>query len=81
MSILLYGCENWTMTAQTTRRIQSFESKCFRCILGISLRDKKTNNFVWSQIASLAGPQEFLLTTVKKKNCHGLNTPRATTVL
>ena len=30
VSILLYGCERWTMTKESTRRIQTFESKSFR---------------------------------------------------
>jgi hypothetical protein len=54
------------MTEETTNIVQSSETKCFRKMLGISWRDK-TNNFVCSQITSLADPQEPLLTTVKRK--------------
>ena len=36
-------------------------------MFGISWRDHKTNDFVISQITSLAGPQEPLLATVKKR--------------
>ena len=39
LSILLYGCESWTMTAETTRRIQTFETKCFRRLLDISWKE------------------------------------------
>mgnify|MGYP006273469667 CR=1 FL=1 len=67
ISILLYGCESWTMTAETTKRIQTFETKCFRRLLGISWKDRKTNTYVRSQVALLAGPQEPLLATVKKR--------------
>ena len=28
LSTLLYGSESWTLTAETTRRIQAFETKC-----------------------------------------------------
>ena len=67
LSILLYGCESWTMTAETTKRVQTFETKCFRRLLGISWRDRKSNDFVRSQITSLAGPQEPLLASVKMR--------------
>ena len=67
LSILLYGCESWTMTADTTRRVQTFETKCFRRLLRISWKDRKTNDYVRSQIEMLAGPQEPLLAIVKRR--------------
>ena len=67
LSILLYGCESWTLTAETTRRIQTFETKSFRRLLGISWSDRKTNEFVRNQITLLAGPQEPLLATVRRR--------------
>ena len=67
LSILLYGCESWTMTAETTRRIQTFETKCFRRLLDISWKEHKSNDFVRSQVAQLAGPQEPLLALVKRR--------------
>lgn len=67
ISILLYGCESWTMTAETSRRIQTFETKCFRRLLGISWKERKTNEYVRSQVAQLAGPQIPLLTIVKRR--------------
>ena len=35
MSIFLYACETWTITAGIERRIQALEMKCFRKLLGI----------------------------------------------
>ena len=67
LSILLYGCKSWTMTAEMTRRVQAFETKCYRRMLGISWKDHKTNKFVRAQIALLAGPQEPLLAPVKRR--------------
>ena len=64
VSILLYGCESWTMTAETTKRIQTFETKSFRRLLGVPWQARKTNEFILQQVASLAGPQEPLLATV-----------------
>ena len=66
-SIALYGCESWTLTADTERRIQTFETKCFRRILGISYKERKTNDFVKEEIHKHAGNQEPLLSTVKSR--------------
>ena len=55
LSILLYGCESWTLTAETTRRVQAFEMKCYRRMLGITWKDRKTNEFVRNQVTSRAG--------------------------
>lgn len=67
LSTVLYSCESWTITAETTRRIQSFETKCFRRLLGISWSDRKSNEQVRAQMATLVGPQEPLLVTVKRR--------------
>ena len=65
VSILLYGCEAWTLHADTERRIQAFEYKCWRRLLKISYREHKTNDFVKNMVESFVGPQEPLLATVK----------------
>ena len=46
-SILLYGCETWTLLAET---------RCFRKLLHISYLELKTNTWVWSKINFLVGP-------------------------
>ena len=56
LSILLYGCECWTLLAESERRLQAFEMKCFRRMLGISYREHKTNEYVSMHIRPLAGP-------------------------
>ena len=66
-SIALYGCESWTLTADTERRIQAFEFKCLRRILGVSYRDRKTNEFVWQQITRCNKDMVPLLKTVKTR--------------
>ena len=65
-SILLYGCETWTLLADTEERIQAFETKCLRKLLRTSYLEHKTNDWVRSEINSLVGPQEPLPATVKK---------------
>ena len=55
LSLLFYGCESWTVTADLERRIPAFENKCYRTILGMSYREHKTNEYVWQQVIILAG--------------------------
>ena len=66
-SIFLYGCESWTLTAETTKRIQAYENKCLRRLLGISWKEHKTNDYVHSQVKDMIGIQESLLSTVKRR--------------
>ena len=67
LSIFLYGCESWTLTADTERRIQAFEYKCYRRLLRISYKDHKTNDFVRQKVTIYAGRQEPLLATVRRR--------------
>ena len=67
LSILLYGCESWTLTAELERRIEAFETKSYRRMLGISWFQHKTNEYVLNKVFSLAGPQEPLLSIVKRR--------------
>ena len=63
-SVLLYGCESWTLTADLERRIQAFGNKCFRRMLDISTREHKMNDYVWQQVGILVGPLELLPSNV-----------------
>ena len=64
---LLYGCEAWVLLADAERRIQAFETKCFRRLLRISYKDRKTNEYVRKEIEHRVGPQEPLLAKVKRR--------------
>ena len=63
--VLLKGCHRWTLTADLERRIQAFENKCYRRMLGISYREHNINEYVWQQVNILARCQEPLLSTVE----------------
>ena len=65
MSIFLYACETWTITADIERRIQALEMRCFHRLLGISYRDHITNEEVKARIGNAIGPYADLLTSVK----------------
>ena len=66
ISIFLYACETWTLTAELEKKIQTTEMRCFRRLLGISYRDHVTNEKVGNRIRQAIGPYEDL-TTVKKR--------------
>ena len=67
LSIFLYACESWTLTAELQRKIQAVEMRCFRRLLGISYTDHVTNKEVRKIISQHVKHYKDLLTTVKKK--------------
>ena len=67
MSIFLYACEYWTLTADTERRIQAMEMRCLRKLLGITYRVHISNEELRNRTRQAIGPQEDILTTVKRR--------------
>ena len=67
MSIFLYSCETWTLTAEIEGKIQTVEMRSFRRLLGISYKDHITNEEVRSRIRKAIRPYEELLCTVKRR--------------
>ena len=67
MSILLYACETWTLTADTERRIQAMEMRCLRKLLGITYREHISNEELRNRTRQTIRPHEDLLTTVKRR--------------
>ena len=66
-TIVLYGCETWTLLVATEKKLQAFENKCMRRLLRISYLDHKTNEYVWEKIESITGPQETIMATIKRR--------------
>ena len=46
MSIFLYACQTWIITADIERRVQALEMRCFRKLLGIAYKNPITNEEV-----------------------------------
>ena len=67
ISIFLYVCESWTLTAELQRRIQAMEMRCYRKILHISFKDHVINEEVRVKIQQATGPHEDFLTIVKRR--------------
>ena len=67
ISIFLYACESWTLTAELEKRTQAFEMRCYRRLLNISYKDHGTNEEVCRKIQAAIGEYDELLTLVKKR--------------
>ena len=67
LSTFLYARESWTLTAETERRIQVLEMRCYKRLLRISYKDHVTNEEVRNRIQNATGVHDDLLTVVKKQ--------------
>ena len=67
ISICLYACESWTLTAELEKRTQAFEMRCYRRLLNISYKDHVTNEEVRRKIQAAIGEYDELLILVKKR--------------
>ena len=67
ISIFLYACESWTLTAELEKRTQAFDMRCYRRLLNISYKDHVTNEEVRRKIQAAIEEYDELLTLVKKR--------------
>ena len=67
ISIFLYACESWTLTAELEKKAQAFEMRFYRRLLNISYKDHVTNEGVRRKIKAAIGEYDELLTLVKKR--------------
>ena len=67
ISIFLYACESWTLTAELEKRTQAFEMRCYRRLLNISYKAHVSNEEVGRKIQAAIGEYDKLLTLVKKR--------------
>ncbi len=51
-SIATYGCESWAMSKNDKRKIDAFEIWCYRRLLRVSWKDKRTNIWILDKIGS-----------------------------
>ena len=50
ISIFLYACESWTLTAELEKRTHFFDMRCYQRLLNISYKDHVTNEEVRRKI-------------------------------
>ncbi len=78
VSVLLYGCEAWTLLAEDERRIQAFEFKCLRKLMDITYLERKTNDYVRDRFTSMVGPMTLCWPLWRGRTSSGLAMWRAT---
>ena len=49
-SIVLYGCETWTLSKELEKRLTAFENRCFRRILKVPYAAHRTNHSIREEI-------------------------------
>ena len=67
ISIFLYACESWPMTAEVEKRTQAFEMKCYQKLLNILYKDQVSSEEVCRKIQAAIGEYDELLTLVKTR--------------
>jgi hypothetical protein len=60
LPILLYGSETWTLLKQDLNKLETFQMRCLRTILRISLRDHRTNVSVRQQCGKQPAIEELI---------------------
>jgi len=61
--VATYGSESWTIRKREEDRINAFEMKCLRKILGVQWTEKRTNEWVLER----TGTERTLLNTIKRR--------------
>ena len=67
ISILLYACESWTLTAELEKITQAFEMTCYRRLLKFSYKDHVTNEEFRRKIKAAIGEYDEVLILAKKR--------------
>jgi len=66
-STFLYGCESWTLSTSSEKKIEAFEMKCYRRLLRVPYTAHRTNESIRSEIEAAIGVHKHLLQIVKER--------------
>ena len=61
MSVLLYGAETWSVTQQDIRRLKTFQMRCLRDIVGVTLWDMRRNVDILEETGELPIKEQLRL--------------------
>ena len=61
MSVLLYEAETWTVTQQDIRRLKTFQMRCLRDIVGVTLWDMRHNVDILEETGELPMKEKLRL--------------------
>ena len=66
-SVMLYGCESWSLLSCSERKLRSAETWCIRRMLGIVWSDHISNEAVWRRSATLGIKPDLMPTVVRRQ--------------
>ena len=69
---VLYGAEMWTNERAATRKLESFNNKCLRRIMGITRAQQRIKCITSAQVRNKFGVDEILEDVVTAKRLHWL---------
>ena len=49
--VVMYGCESWTVKKAERQRIDAFELRCWKRLLGVPWTARRSNRFILKQIS------------------------------
>ena len=52
---LLYDCESWTLSQKYVDKLKAFEMRCYRRMLKITWKERRTNEYVWNKVTEILG--------------------------
>eukprot|EP00794_Sanderia_malayensis_P013305 gene13305-biopygen10613 len=52
---LLYGCESWKLSQKYVDKLKAFEMRCYRRMLKITWKERRTNEYVWNKVTKILG--------------------------
>ena len=67
ISIFLYACESWTLTAEIQKRTHAFEMRCYQRLLNILYKNHISNEEVRRKIKAAIGEYDELLNIVRRE--------------
>ena len=67
ITVFIYACESWTLTAELEKITQAFEMRCYRRLLNFSYNDQVTNEEVRRKIQAAIREYDELLILFKKR--------------
>ena len=62
ISIFLYACKSWILTAEIEKRTQAFEMRCYQKLFNILYKDHVSNEEVRRKFQAAIGEYAELLT-------------------
>ena len=62
-SVLLYGCETWTMSTTDEKKIEAVEMWCHRRMLKLSWTERKTNE----EVLQMASAERNMIATIRSR--------------